>query len=218
MPASAPECDGLLAGAAAHLLENTSRRPVFGYVVFCNVDPADYDNDLATTIHEILHALVRPWTHPMCLDVLILLHSLLRMSHACSNAQLCKLLRMFCWCWCRSRSVGFACSLDDDPALRTSHVTQAAAAQLVVDLRSGLTGAAWLQVLDPPLFDGFMGYSGKKDIVRKLEDGRTVIKTPQVTHMARTHLGCDAMEGAELEDDGVQGSAGSHWEQRVFEV
>eukprot|EP00892_Ulva_mutabilis_P009761 jgi/Ulvmu1/7157/UM034_0064.1 len=129
MPASAPECKGLLAGAAAHFLENTTRRPVYGYVVFCNVNPSDYDNDLATTIHEILHALV----------------------------------------------------------------------------------------LDPPLFESYMGYSGIKDILRKFEGGRTVIKTPQVVREARAHLGCDSMVGAELEDDGVEGTAGSHWEQRVFE-
>ena len=72
--------------------------------------------------------------------------------------------------------------------------------------------------MDPALFNSFPGYDAPTDIVRTFSSGRAIIVTPQVVHKARTHLGCDALEGAELEDDGVQGSAGSHWEQRLFEV
>lgn len=34
----------------------------------------------------------------------------------------------------------------------------------------------------------------------------------------RRHFGCDLLEGAELEDQGILGTALTHWEKRVFEV
>ncbi|KAI0209622.1 Leishmanolysin-like peptidase [Lamellibrachia satsuma] len=34
---------------------------------------------------------------------------------------------------------------------------------------------------------------------------------------ARRHFGCDTLEGGELEDQGGEGTKGSHWEKRVFE-
>lgn len=33
----------------------------------------------------------------------------------------------------------------------------------------------------------------------------------------REHFQCNSLAGAELEDDGGDGTAGSHWEQRLFE-
>lgn len=72
--------------------------------------------------------------------------------------------------------------------------------------------------MDPALFESYPGYAATSDVLRTDEDGRTTIRTPQVAHKARAHLGCDGLAGAELEDDGVEGTAGSHWEQRIFEV
>ena len=34
----------------------------------------------------------------------------------------------------------------------------------------------------------------------------------------RKHFNCSTLEGAELEDQGVVGTALTHWEKRVFEV
>lgn len=41
--------------------------------------------------------------------------------------------------------------------------------------------------------------------------------TPRVISAVREHLQCTSLTGAELEDDGGGGTAGSHWEQRLFE-
>jgi len=42
------------------------------------------------------------------------------------------------------------------------------------------------------------------------------VVTPRVAAAARAHFGCDAVAGAHLEDGGGSGSAGSHWESRLF--
>ena len=34
----------------------------------------------------------------------------------------------------------------------------------------------------------------------------------------RKHYGCDILTGAELEDQGEEGTALTHWEKRLFEV
>ena len=34
----------------------------------------------------------------------------------------------------------------------------------------------------------------------------------------RAHFGCPSLEGGELEDQGINGTALTHWEKRVFEV
>jgi hypothetical protein len=44
---------------------------------------------------------------------------------------------------------------------------------------------------------------------------RKVVRTPTVVEMGKLHFGCDSFDGLELEDDGGQGSAGSHWDLRV---
>lgn len=48
--------------------------------------------------------------------------------------------------------------------------------------------------------------------------GHTVerIITPNTVQATRKHFGCPNLDGAELEDGGGPGTAGSHWEQRVF--
>lgn len=42
--------------------------------------------------------------------------------------------------------------------------------------------------------------------------------TPKVREEARNFFNCPDLEGAEIESQGGIGTAGSHWEKRVFEV
>lgn len=44
-----------------------------------------------------------------------------------------------------------------------------------------------------------------------------VVVTPRVRDEVRKHFGCDKMSGAELEDQGEEGTALTHWEKRLFE-
>ncbi|XP_021940334.1 leishmanolysin-like peptidase [Zootermopsis nevadensis] len=44
-----------------------------------------------------------------------------------------------------------------------------------------------------------------------------VMVTPRVVEEVRNHFGCWELEGAELEDQGEEGTALTHWEKRVFE-
>jgi hypothetical protein len=59
-PADAPICEGVLAGAVAYLVEEATLRPIFGIVQLCQINEEDFGNDLSTTVHEVLHVLVRP--------------------------------------------------------------------------------------------------------------------------------------------------------------
>ncbi|KAK6024892.1 hypothetical protein OSTOST_09222, partial [Ostertagia ostertagi] len=43
-----------------------------------------------------------------------------------------------------------------------------------------------------------------------------MIVTPKVREEARRHFNCSTLEGAEIENQGGGGTAGSHWEKRVF--
>lgn len=57
----------------------------------------------------------------------------------------------------------------------------------------------------------------------KVRDGnitRTMqmIVTPRVVREVRRHFNCPDLEGAELEDQGEEGTALTHWEKRIFEV
>lgn len=45
-----------------------------------------------------------------------------------------------------------------------------------------------------------------------------VMVLPRVVEEVRRHFGCEDLEGAELEDQGEEGTAMTHWEKRVFEV
>lgn len=42
--------------------------------------------------------------------------------------------------------------------------------------------------------------------------------TPRVAKEIRDHFSCQKLEGAELEDQGGEGTALTHWEKRVLEV
>lgn len=44
-----------------------------------------------------------------------------------------------------------------------------------------------------------------------------MIVTPTVKKEVRRHFGCDDLEGAELENQGGEGTALTHWEKRIFE-
>lgn len=57
-PANSAQCDGVLAGAFAYLVEDQTLRPVYGLVELCQINPNDFPGDLSTTVHEVLHALV----------------------------------------------------------------------------------------------------------------------------------------------------------------
>lgn len=43
------------------------------------------------------------------------------------------------------------------------------------------------------------------------------VVSPAVRREVRAHFACPDLEGADLEDDGGRGSAGSHWEARLFQ-
>ncbi|KAG1654089.1 hypothetical protein FOA52_007450 [Chlamydomonas sp. UWO 241] len=47
--------------------------------------------------------------------------------------------------------------------------------------------------------------------------GGTYIKTPKVLLAVREQFGCPGLQGAMLEDNGGDGSAGSHWEYELFQ-
>ena len=42
--------------------------------------------------------------------------------------------------------------------------------------------------------------------------------TPTVVDEVRNHFGCQVLEGAELEDQGGDGTLLTHWEKRIFQV
>lgn len=42
--------------------------------------------------------------------------------------------------------------------------------------------------------------------------------TPRVVEEVREHFNCSILEGAELEDQGGEGTALTHWEKRILEV
>jgi len=44
-----------------------------------------------------------------------------------------------------------------------------------------------------------------------------VVVTPRVREEVQRHYGCQALSGAELEDQGEEGTALTHWEKRLFE-
>jgi len=59
----------------------------------------------------------------------------------------------------------------------------------------------------------------KSDVVKEINvNGLTkqAIVTPKVVATARKHFNCDKIEGVELENQGGDGTAGSHWDARVM--
>ena len=45
---------------------------------------------------------------------------------------------------------------------------------------------------------------------------RKVLQTPNLVELGKMHFGCPEGVGVELEDDGGEGTAGSHWERRIL--
>ena len=45
---------------------------------------------------------------------------------------------------------------------------------------------------------------------------KKIIITPKVVENAKKHFGCDSLIGVELEDQGGEGTSGSHWESRIL--
>jgi len=50
------------------------------------------------------------------------------------------------------------------------------------------------------------------------EQEYTYLNVEPLTTKLRNHFDCDTIEGAILENDGNQGSAGSHFERRTFQA
>jgi hypothetical protein len=81
------------------------------------------------------------------------------------------------------------------------------------------TVATGVQAMDPDMFLNYQGYADQYvDVLQRFDDGRQIVKTPNVVKTVQEFFNCSRMLGAELEDDGGSGSRGSHWEQRIFEV
>ena len=75
-----------------------------------------------------------------------------------------------------------------------------------------------LQGFNPVLFSSYLGYPNDEDDVVEVGASGAFIKTPNVVAVAREHFDCDDMPGALLENFGGQGTAGGHWEERLFAV
>lgn len=58
-------------------------------------------------------------------------------------------------------------------------------------------------------------WSVRNGHVRKEID---MMVTPRVVAEVRRHFNCNQLEGAELEDQGGEGTALTHWEKRILEV
>ena len=56
---------------------------------------------------------------------------------------------------------------------------------------------------------------GRNNVVLQ-ENGKISIKTPKVVEFAKKHFACDTLESVRLEDDGGDGSQGSHWERSLL--
>lgn len=50
-----------------------------------------------------------------------------------------------------------------------------------------------------------------------IERTMDMVVTPKVVEEVRNHFNCSKLEGAELEDQGGEGTALTHWEKRILE-
>ncbi|KIZ00371.1 leishmanolysin [Monoraphidium neglectum] len=70
-------------------------------------------------------------------------------------------------------------------------------------------------------YDGSGKALPKAQVVREVKDARgrpaDVIITPNVVREARAQSGCPTMPGGFLESEGGRGSAGDHWEARLYQ-
>jgi hypothetical protein len=58
LDSNSKECEYLLASATYDILEGDTNRPIFGFLTLCHVNMNDFEGDLTTTVHEVLHILV----------------------------------------------------------------------------------------------------------------------------------------------------------------
>eukprot|EP00210_Caulerpa_lentillifera_P007656 g7307.t2 len=80
-------------------------------------------------------------------------------------------------------------------------------------------------VFTESLFEKFIDDKGvviplERVVENSIRDGKSVKKiiTPTVVEKTREHFSCPSVTGAELEDEGGAGTAGNHWETRLFNV
>jgi leishmanolysin len=73
--------------------------------------------------------------------------------------------------------------------------------------------------LFPDYIDSSTGEKYKNGVTTKMNINgvdRTLVTTPKVVAAARKHFGCSTLAGVELENQGGDGTEGSHWEERVM--
>jgi hypothetical protein len=60
----------------------------------------------------------------------------------------------------------------------------------------------------------------KTEKITRFGSEHTITKmiTPKVREVVQRHFGCATLDGAEIEDGGGAGTAGSHWEKRLFDA
>jgi hypothetical protein len=59
LPASDPSCNSTIASTLAWYIDEVTKRPIYGVIIFCLVQPGRLKVDIAFAVHEIMHALVR---------------------------------------------------------------------------------------------------------------------------------------------------------------
>ena len=62
-------CGSRLAAAAACAFDPVTNRPLAGNVILCQISPDNFDSDLTTAVHEILHVLVNFPASCLCLPL-----------------------------------------------------------------------------------------------------------------------------------------------------
>ena len=61
-----------------------------------------------------------------------------------------------------------------------------------------------------------LGYTGTIGTINIRGKIRNMIMTPKVVEHAKKYFNCSSITGVELEDQGGEGSSGSHWDQRIL--
>jgi leishmanolysin len=66
--------------------------------------------------------------------------------------------------------------------------------------------------------DGTTLVPGGTSVVTSSDLGKSVtyVTSPRVVNEVRSYFGCTTLTGGEIEDQGGSGTAGSHWEKRIF--
>lgn len=49
-----------------------------------------------------------------------------------------------------------------------------------------------------------------------IQSGKTYVVAPSVVNVGKQHFGCPGLKRLPLEDEGGEGTLGSHWERKVF--